>query len=97
MIEFAHKPCPFSTFNHSNFRFMVSCSRRGTLAMTTVAAFGTPASRKIRRCNYIELAPDELTAYAALLHAPDGVPLVAVIPCCSAGGIVKKRGFGKDC
>ena len=31
--------------------------------------------------NYIESAPEELTAYAALLHAPDGAPLVAVIPC----------------
>src|SRR5215813_2657999 len=26
-------------------------------------------------------APDELTAYAALLHGPDGSPLTAVIPC----------------
>ena len=26
-------------------------------------------------------APDELTAYAALLHGPDGTPLVGVIPC----------------
>jgi hypothetical protein len=31
--------------------------------------------------DYIEIAPDELTAYAALLQGPDGVPLVAVIPC----------------
>ena len=31
--------------------------------------------------DYIESAPDEVTAYAALLHAPDGAPLVAVIPC----------------
>ena len=30
---------------------------------------------------YIEIAPDELTAYAVLLHAPDGVPLIGVIPC----------------
>jgi FAD/FMN-containing dehydrogenase len=29
----------------------------------------------------IEAAPDELTAYAALMHGPDGSPLVAVIPC----------------
>ncbi|HXK04337.1 MAG TPA: FAD-binding oxidoreductase [Verrucomicrobiae bacterium] len=26
-------------------------------------------------------APDELTAYAALLHGPDGSPIVGVIPC----------------
>jgi FAD/FMN-containing dehydrogenase len=26
-------------------------------------------------------APDELTAYAALLHTPDGAPVVGVIPC----------------
>jgi hypothetical protein len=26
-------------------------------------------------------APDELTAYTALLHAPDGAPVVGVIPC----------------
>jgi FAD/FMN-containing dehydrogenase len=30
---------------------------------------------------YMESAPEELTAYAALLHGPDGAPLVAVIPC----------------
>ena len=31
--------------------------------------------------DYMESAPDELTAYVALLHGPDGVPLVGVIPC----------------
>src|ERR1041384_2557961 len=31
--------------------------------------------------DYIETAPDELTAYVALLHAPDGAPLVGVIAC----------------
>ena len=31
--------------------------------------------------DYIEAAPDDLTAYAALLHAPDGSPLVGVIAC----------------
>jgi FAD/FMN-containing dehydrogenase len=31
--------------------------------------------------DYIESAPDEVTAYAALLHGPDGTPLTAVIPC----------------
>ncbi len=31
--------------------------------------------------DFIASAPDELTAYAALLHGPDGSPLVAVIPC----------------
>jgi hypothetical protein len=31
--------------------------------------------------DYIEVAPDELTAYAALLHGPDGSPLVGVIAC----------------
>jgi len=31
--------------------------------------------------DYIQTAPDELTAYAALLHGPDGTPLVALIPC----------------
>ncbi len=30
---------------------------------------------------YVESAPDALTAYAALLHGPDGAPLVGVIPC----------------
>ena len=29
----------------------------------------------------IETAPDELTAYAALLHTPDGAPVAAIIPC----------------
>jgi hypothetical protein len=31
--------------------------------------------------DYMASAPDELTAYTALLHAPDGSPLVGVIPC----------------
>ena len=31
--------------------------------------------------DYMESAPDELTAYTALLHGPDGSPLVGVIPC----------------
>jgi FAD/FMN-containing dehydrogenase len=31
--------------------------------------------------DYMASAPDELTAYAALLHGPDGSPLVAVIVC----------------
>jgi len=31
--------------------------------------------------DYMASAPDELTAYAALLHGPDGAPLVGVIPC----------------
>jgi len=31
--------------------------------------------------DFITTAPDELTAYTALLHGPDGAPLVAVIPC----------------
>jgi FAD/FMN-containing dehydrogenase len=30
---------------------------------------------------FIESAPEELTAYAALLHAPDGSPIVGVIAC----------------
>ncbi len=30
--------------------------------------------------DFMESAPDELTAYAALLHAPDGTPIVGVIP-----------------
>jgi Berberine and berberine like len=31
--------------------------------------------------DYMASAPDELTAYAVLLHGPDGSPLVGVIPC----------------
>ena len=31
--------------------------------------------------DFIESAPDELTAYAALLHGPDGAPLIGVIAC----------------
>ena len=31
--------------------------------------------------DFIETAGDELTAYVALLHAPDGAPLVGVVPC----------------
>jgi hypothetical protein len=33
----------------------------------------------------MEAAPEELTAYAALLHSPDGAPIVAVIPCWCGG------------
>jgi FAD/FMN-containing dehydrogenase len=32
--------------------------------------------------DYMASAPDEITAYAALLRGPDGSPLVAVIVCC---------------
>src|SRR5262249_31619000 len=31
--------------------------------------------------DFIQSAPDELTAYAALLCGPDGTPIVGVIPC----------------
>jgi FAD/FMN-containing dehydrogenase len=31
--------------------------------------------------DFIQTAPEEVTAYAALLHGPDGSPVVAVIPC----------------
>lgn len=31
--------------------------------------------------DYIESAPDEVTAYAAFLHLPDGTPVVGVVPC----------------
>jgi FAD/FMN-containing dehydrogenase len=31
--------------------------------------------------DFMQTAPDELTAYAALLHGPDGTPLTAVIAC----------------
>jgi FAD/FMN-containing dehydrogenase len=51
--------------------------------------------------DFIAATPDELTAYAALLHGPDGAPLVAVIPCyCGAIAAGKHvlqplRSFGK--
>jgi FAD/FMN-containing dehydrogenase len=51
--------------------------------------------------DYIGTAPDELTAYVALLHGQDGTPLAAVIPC-YCGDIVEGervlkplRTFGK--
>ena len=31
--------------------------------------------------DFMQSAPDELTAYVGLLHAPDGTPIVGVIPC----------------
>jgi FAD/FMN-containing dehydrogenase len=40
---------------------------------------GVDVIRRFR--DYIQTAPDELTAYAALLHGPDGTPLTAVIAC----------------
>jgi FAD/FMN-containing dehydrogenase len=33
--------------------------------------------------DFTQSAPEELTAYAALVHTPDGIPAVAVIPCYS--------------
>ena len=36
--------------------------------------------------DYIASAPDELTAYCALLHGPDGSPLVGLI-CCYCGDL----------
>jgi len=42
-------------------------------------AMGIDVIRHFR--DYMASAPDELTAYAALLHGPDGSPLVGVIPC----------------
>ncbi len=50
--------------------------------------------------DYMQSAPDELTAYAALLHSPEGAPLVGVIPCycgdiADGEGILKPlRSFG---
>lgn len=31
--------------------------------------------------DFMETAPDELTAYAAMLHSPDGDPVSAIVPC----------------
>ena len=31
--------------------------------------------------DFTQSAPEELTAYAAMVHTPDGIPAVAVIPC----------------
>jgi FAD/FMN-containing dehydrogenase len=31
--------------------------------------------------DHVEKAPDELTAYAALLHAPDGTPVTGIVAC----------------
>ena len=47
------------------------------------APLPSPAAIEVIRHfrDFIESAPDELTAYAALLHGPDGTPLVGVIPC----------------
>ena len=32
--------------------------------------------------NYIESAPDEVTAYVAFIHTPDGTPVVGIAACC---------------
>jgi FAD/FMN-containing dehydrogenase len=40
---------------------------------------------------YVESAPEELTAYVALLHGPDGAPLVGVIPCYCGGSVEGER------
>jgi hypothetical protein len=49
----------------------------GLLAYPRQAAFDV--IRHFR--DFIQSAPDEVTAYAALLHSPDGSPIVGVIPC----------------
>jgi len=41
--------------------------------------------------DFMASAPDELTAYAALLHGPDGSPLVGVIPCYCGGAAEGER------
>jgi len=49
----------------------------GLLAYPRPAAFDV--IRHFR--DFMQSAPDELTCYAALLHGPDGSPIVGVIPC----------------
>jgi FAD/FMN-containing dehydrogenase len=44
--------------------------------------------------DFMQSAPDELTAYAALLHGPDGSPIVGVIPC-YCGDIAEGEGLLK--
>ena len=50
--------------------------------------------------DYMQTAPDELTAYAALLHAPDGTPMVGIAACyCGVESDAERvlrplRGFG---
>jgi hypothetical protein len=51
--------------------------------------------------DYMETAKDELTAYAALIHTPDGTPVVAIAACycgeaAEADGVLQPlRGFGQ--
>jgi FAD/FMN-containing dehydrogenase len=54
----------------------------GLLAYPRQAAFDV--IRHFR--DFIQSAPDEVTAYAALLHGPDGSPIVGVIPCYTGDG-----------
>jgi len=49
----------------------------GLLAYPRPAAFDV--IRHFR--DFMQSAPDELTCYAALLHGPDGSPIVGLIPC----------------
>ena len=66
---------------------VVSCFEFQAHAVTTVLGGlllyprekAVDVIRNFRDC--MASAPDELTAYAALLHGPDGSPLVGVIPC----------------
>jgi hypothetical protein len=60
------------------------------------------AAGVLRFCrDFVALAPEELTVYAALMHTPDGVPAVAVVAC-YCGDIAQGervlgplRGFGR--
>jgi FAD binding domain/Berberine and berberine like len=43
--------------------------------------------------DFTQSAPEELTAYAALLHTPDGIPAVAVIACYCGDGTEGEKVF----
>jgi hypothetical protein len=59
------------------------CPNSGTAAFVIIAqnlpVGGVDVIRHFR--DFMQSAPDELTAYAALLHGLDGSPIVGVIPC----------------
>jgi FAD/FMN-containing dehydrogenase len=69
-----------------NFGVVTSFEFQGRPVHTVLGgliAYPRAAARDVIRYfrDFIETAPDELTAYTALLFGPDGTPLVAVIPC----------------